>query len=214
MAERSQAEQILYWVLAHLGPMDASARVLAAGPQEAQMLEDIAMRNKMQPGQYLPDMQQRILEAAQRHPADVTVRAMPQLRKGEYTVGGQTKKTVPSTAAFNPGTQEIYYDPSLPAQDMPNTMAHELLHFLNSQSGRQLPLAAQHAIIQEVLGTNLYNPQITRGPYQPGALSRIDQELLRAWLSPPQTAPEPGREKAPPPPSLLDSLLSTFRRQR
>jgi hypothetical protein len=169
------AESILESLWALLQPREAEAKI-TGGPDEMAMLEAVKRRNARQRGQYLPDQYQRVIQAAEAHPETVTLVRSPGM------MDDAADPDAAATAAYDRNRKIIWYDPGLPVRDVPNTLTHELVHFLNSQSARPLGTAAQHALIKQFLGTNEYQPAAFLKGYQPGALSPVEHDIWRSWL--------------------------------
>lgn len=152
-----------------LGPREAEAGVHGTRAVH-QLLAQQGQQNVQQQGQYLPDMYQRILQRAQAHPEALNIQERPGLM-------GRTG----NVAGYDEEQQQILYDPSFDATALRNTLPHEALHFLNAQTVR-LPAAGQHALIEKLLGTNLYRPPAELEGYQPGAFSPVEHSIINEWL--------------------------------
>jgi len=166
-------------------PQEAEAKIVPAGAEERKMLGGVKATNARQRGQYLPDMQQRIVKAAEASPATVTLLASPGLMQSSPA----DPLAIPATAAYDPQRSEVLYDPGLPGRDQPNTLAHELIHFLNAQQAHPQGVAVQHALIKKLLGTNTYAPTLDLQGYQPGAFSPVEHSILNEWLGGPRDWP-------------------------
>jgi hypothetical protein len=181
------ADSILDSLWSLITPKEAEAKIVG-GDAEMTMLGEVMRSNAAGKGQYLPDQYRRVIAAAQAHPATVTLEAAPGM------MAGQSPRTggVPITAGYLQD-KRILYDPGLPKADLPNTIAHELTHFLNYNSPRPQGPAAQHALIKQMLGRDVYDPDTSLEGYQPGAVSPIDQAVWRRWLGGAPEAWEGGR---------------------
>jgi hypothetical protein len=157
-------------------PRAAEAEVMGT-PTSQRMLGDLAAENQAHQGQYLYDMYQRILDRAKGHPATVGVMPWHGLISREGV-----------SAAFQPQGSEIRYDPRHSTAELANVVPHELLHFLNAQTSNQ-PVETQHALMQKLLGTQVYQPPEALQGYQPGAFSPVEHSIINEWMGGPRDWP-------------------------
>lgn len=158
------------WVAGLVSPRDASAEIVG-GPQEMADLAAIEAANEARAGQYLPDMQQRILARARAHPQTVTLRGYPAADREGSGPGD-----------YERWSREVGYNQELPLADLAHVLPHELLHFLSQYSTRPLGTAGEHAVMGKVLGSPPYPGAQALEGYQPPALTPEEETILRVWL--------------------------------
>ena len=159
MAEVAGLSKLLDMIVGLVSPNSAEAKIVAS-PETMKILQD-AMR--------ADPTYKDVISYADKIPQVVNVREVPGLMK-----------TFGAYGQYDKGPRNIYYDPAQDVQQSHETLSHELMHFLNAQSKSPVSTDAQHAIIQEMIGSaGMPRPASGLGP---GQLTQDQQQIFNQWL--------------------------------
>lgn len=129
-----------------ISPRSAEAKIVG-DPESMQLMRDRIQANQQLPQQneYLNNMYNTIISAAQNRPETVHINQAPGLGN-VYDSAGE----------YN--NNQIFYDPKYSKEDNYHIITHELFHFLNDATGTKLSTDEQHNLLKSILGTDKYKP--------------------------------------------------------
>lgn len=162
-------------IISALSPREAEAKVV--GDKRAMaILSNIIANSQSNQGDKLNLTYADIVKAANALKNTVNVNAYPGISKSdtaEHPAG-----------EYIPHQQQIYYDPRRSdIAQIPNTLVHELLHFLSytvPNTNIQNDIPAQHNFIDNTIGN------VARGIQPSQNLSDSDKQMLQHLISPQQ----------------------------
>ena len=152
-------------LLSLLSPRNAEAKIV--GDKESmQLIRDMYQKHQ---DNYLMSMYDKIVQAANNRPEEVAISQAPGLANIYGAAGDYANK-------------QIHVDPSYQSEDKYGTIAHELVHFLNSVSDKPLSTDEQHSFIKTLLGSSTYVPFKDVQGYTPSPLTSEQSTTLESII--------------------------------
>jgi hypothetical protein len=181
---------LLETLLSLASPKSAEAKVVGS-PEAMRILKGMAKPGE--PGEaedYLRQRYRQIVRRAEESPSQVEVFPNRELLAGLGAAG-----------AYYPDTRTIIYEPTYPTPDLHENFAHELTHFLATESnkGKARP-EEEHRLIRQFLGTDAFDPErrFSQSGFTPGRETSLkDLETFEGWMTPPRGMYDMGREAQP-----------------
>ena len=159
------AESVVSKLLSLISPKEAEAKIVGS-PEAMGMLRsmytDVSGKDD-----YLSQQYKRIIERANNIPQTVEVNPAPGLAD-IYSGAG----------SYEGG--KAFYDPQYKGEDAYNNIAHELLHFLSSATGKELTPQQQHDVIKILIGTSSYKPANELRGYTPPQGTSEQEAIIKS----------------------------------